>query len=116
MRPTDLGYPRVDLCTRPPRLALTYMSEPGWISMARGAVASVSRLWGGMSACILPPTEGKASESLLPILRHFDPDHVAIDVPSLDELADADLSVREKAIRMNQLEGEPDSQTLGSQL
>jgi hypothetical protein len=68
-----------------------------WVHMARGAVAGVSRVWGGSSAVVLPvpdmSAQARAADTLLPLLRRYDPDHVAGLLPTLADAAHMDPSV-----------------------
>ncbi|SHH33103.1 hypothetical protein [Streptomyces sp. 3214.6] len=90
-------YQPVGIRLRAPRFALAYHTMSDWVHMARKAVAGVSRVWGGAGAVLLPVAEAsgqvQAADALLPLLRLYDPDHVAGLLPTLADAAHMDPSV-----------------------
>ncbi|MER7179119.1 hypothetical protein ABT404_06495 [Streptomyces hyaluromycini] len=89
-------YRPVGVRLRAPRLAVAYHTMSDWVHMARGAVAGISRVWGGSGAVVLPVAEMSATatvaDALLPLLRLYDPDHVAGLLPTLADAAHMDPS------------------------
>jgi hypothetical protein len=92
-------YRTIGACLRAPRFVVAYRPGRDWIYTARRVVASVSRVWGGAGAAVLPVDEaGEAPRPLLDLLRAYDPDMVAGHVPILADLAEADPGVIDKAV------------------
>ncbi|MEV0182898.1 hypothetical protein AB0I54_26885 [Streptomyces sp. NPDC050625] len=98
----QLEYRPVGARLRAPRFVLAYRPMADWVYMARCAVMQLSRVWGGSGAVILPvsgETEQATTHSgLLPSLRNYDPDHVAGLVPSLEDAARMDPTVRGRMV------------------
>ncbi|AZM56348.1 hypothetical protein DMA15_30265 [Streptomyces sp. WAC 01529] len=97
-----LEYRPVGARLRAPRFVLAYRPMADWVYMARCAVTQVSRVWGGSGAVILPVSgdtqQATTHISLLPSLRNYDPDHVAGLVPSLEDAAQMDPTVRGRLV------------------
>ncbi|MGW3291392.1 hypothetical protein ACWDR3_42870 [Streptomyces sp. NPDC001002] len=95
---------------RAPRLALAYRTMDDWVPMARGAVASISRVWGGSGAVVLPvpgmSPQAKTADALLPLLRPYDPDHVAVLLPTLADVAHMDPTVVNRVLTQFAVPGE----------
>lgn len=115
-------YRPVGVRLRAPRFALAYHPLGDWVHMARGAVAGISRVWGGQGAVLLPvaetPAHAQVADALLPLLRLYDPDHVAGLLPTLADAAHMDPSVVNDLVTRCALPGEdPDAtwQRLSSQ-
>ncbi|MGW6586379.1 hypothetical protein [Streptomyces globisporus] len=107
-------YRPVAVRLRAPRFALAYHTMSDWVHMARKAVAGVSRVWGGAGAVLLPVAEtsaqAQAADALLPLLRLYDPDHVAGLLPTLADAAHMDPSVISHMVARCALPGEdPDA-------
>ncbi|MFD5862803.1 hypothetical protein [Streptomyces chartreusis] len=100
---------------RAPRIALAYHTLGDWVHMARGAVAGISRMWGGSGAVVLPvpglSERAEVAAALLPLLRLYDPDHVAGLVPTLADAAHMDRSVIDRVAAQHALPGEDSGAT-----
>lgn len=71
-------YRPVTACLRPPRFAVAYEAGDHWVYHARQVLASMSRVWGGAGGVVLPVgDDGRPPQSLLPLLRLYDPDLIA---------------------------------------
>ncbi|WP_327593403.1 hypothetical protein [Streptomyces chartreusis] len=103
-------YRPVSVRLRAPRVVLAYRTMGDWVHMARGAVAAISTLWGGSGAVVLPlldmSEEATAAEALLPLLRLYDPDHVAGLQPTLADAAHMDPSVVSRVVARYAATGE----------
>jgi hypothetical protein len=72
-------------------------------------VQTLSRVWGGAGAAILPAGNGGGDASdLLSLVRAYDPDVIAASVPLLEDLAHFDSSVEERARRWQEHTGVDD--------
>lgn len=87
------SHPQIVARVRPPRFVVGYVPHQDWIYDARRALASICRIWGGNGAIPLPIHESGADSILQPFLRLYDPDHVAVHVPVLEDVAHHDPSV-----------------------
>jgi hypothetical protein len=92
-------YRTISASLRAPRFAVAYRPGRDWVYTARRVMASVSRVWAGMGAAVLPVgADGDALPQTLGLLRTYDPDVVAEHVPVLADLAASDATVVERAV------------------
>jgi hypothetical protein len=71
----QVDYRPVNACLRPPRVAIIYRAGNHWIHHARQVITSMSRIWGGAGAVMLPMgADERLSPTLLGLLRVYDPD------------------------------------------
>ncbi|WP_406073139.1 hypothetical protein [Streptomyces virginiae] len=110
----QMEYRPVTARLRPPRFAVAYRTEADWIHMARGAVALTARVWGA-GGVVLPvqgrTTQDGVDDALLPLLAHYDPDHVAGLLRTLDDAAHVDPSVVSRMTALYGVEGEDQAAT-----
>ena len=103
----QVEYRPVIGCLRPPRVAVAYHAQSNWMHTARQAISSLCRIWGGAGATILPLDDrGAIPRCLLPLLRAYDPDVVAVHAMTVGDLAVADPSVVDRLVERYGLEGE----------
>ena len=103
----QLEYQPVVGCLRPPRVAVAYHAQSNWMHAARQAISSLCRIWGGAGATILPLEDhGAIPRCLLPLLRAYDPDGVAVHAMTVGDLAVADPRVIDRLVERFGLEGE----------
>jgi hypothetical protein len=107
----QVEYRPVVGCLRPPRVAVAYHAQSDWMHSARQAISSLCRIWGGAGATILPIDDhGAIPRCLLPLLRAYDPDRVAVHAMTVGDLAVADPRVVDRLVERYGLEGEtPDA-------
>jgi hypothetical protein len=98
----QLEYRPVGARLRAPRFVLAYRPMADWVYMARCALTQVSRVWGGSGAVILPVSgeteDATAHSGLLPLLRNYDPDHVAGLLPTVADAAHMNPTVRDRMV------------------
>src|SRR6266545_6030925 len=83
----QIRYQTISACLRPARIAVAYRQRSDWVSSARRVIGSLSRVWGGAGAIVAPLNGSRAiAEQLLPMVRAYDPDHVAIDALTLADV------------------------------
>jgi hypothetical protein len=105
----EVRYETVRACLRAPRFLLAYRLGPDWIYAARRGVQTLSRVWGGAGAAVLPADNGGEEEpDLLRLVRAYDPDVIAASVPLLEDLAHFDGGVVEWAMRWQENTGVDD--------
>ena len=64
---------------RPPRVALLFRGGDAWRKWARTAISAASKYWGGSGWALIPYNpDGTVDDSLIPMIRAYDPDYVAI--------------------------------------
>lgn len=98
----NVSYCTLNVSLRPPRVALLYHSSSSWQFFARQAMRLLSSLWGGIGDVAIPAGNGEAiSDSLLPFLRAYDPDYIAVHEVTLDELSEVDPDVISRVISEN---------------
>jgi hypothetical protein len=103
----QVEYRPVVGCLRPPRVAVAYHAQSNWMHAARQAISSLCRIWGGAGATILPLDDrGAIPRCLLPLLRAYDPDVVAVHAMTVADLAVADPRVVDRLVERFGLEGE----------
>jgi hypothetical protein len=83
----QVEYLPVTACLRPPRFAVAYQAGEQWVYHARQVLMSVSRIWAGAGAILIPvDDDGRPPSALLPLLRLYDPDLIAGHVPLVEDL------------------------------
>jgi hypothetical protein len=83
----QIRYQTISACLRPARIAVAYRQRADWVSSARRVIGSLSRVWGGAGDIVAPLNGSRAiAEQLLPMVRAYDPDHVAIDALTLADV------------------------------
>jgi hypothetical protein len=103
----QVEYRPVVGCLRPPRVAVAYHARSNWVHSARQAISSLSRVWGGAGDTLLPlDDQGAIPQCLLPLLRAYDPDGVAVHAMTVADLAVADPSVVDRLVERFGFEGE----------
>jgi hypothetical protein len=94
-------------CLRPPRVAIAYQGRSNWVHSARQAIRSLCRVWGGAGATVLPLDDHDAiPQRLLPLLRSYDPDGVAVHARTVADLAVADPGIVDRLVEQYGFEGE----------
>jgi hypothetical protein len=107
MSMAQMEYRSIGARLRPPRFVVGYRPGRDWIYDARQVVASISRVWGGSGAVIAPLGEsGAMSEALASVTRAYDPDHIAVHVPILADLAHEDPEIVGKVVEGRARRGE----------
>jgi len=102
----------IGACLRPPRVAVAYRTRSDWIYSARQVVASLSRVWGGAGAVVMPVSDGgAAAQNLLPLLRAYDPDHVAMHAMTVADLAVEDPDIVDRLVKKFAYPGESRDET-----
>lgn len=103
----QVEYRPIVACLRPPRVAVAYPGRSNWVHAARQAIRSLCRVWGGAGATVLPLDDhGAIPQCLLPLLRAYDPDGVAVLVMPVADLAVGDPAVVDRLVERFSLEGE----------
>ena len=103
----QMEYRSIGVRLRPPRFVVGYRPGHDWIYTARQVVASISRVWGGNGAAIAPLGEsGAMTEALASIMRAYDPDHIAVHVPIVADLAHEDPEIVDKMVEGRANRGE----------
>ncbi len=103
----QVEYRPIVACLRPPRVAVAYQARSNWVHSARQAISSLCRVWGGAGATVLPLDDhGAIPQCLLPLLRTFDPDGVAVHARTVADLAVADPGVVDRLVEQFGFEGE----------
>src|SRR5262245_53651211 len=93
----QVRYEPVGPCLRAPRFVVGYRHRDDWIYTARRVVESLSRVWGGAGAVVVPVDEaGLAEADLLRLVRSYDPDVIAAHPPIVEDLAHDDPGVVER--------------------
>jgi hypothetical protein len=92
---------------RPPRVAVAYQGRSNWVHFARQAIRSLCRVWGGAGATLLPLDDhGAIPQCLLPLLRTYDPDGVAVNAMTVADIAVADPGIVDRLVERFGFEGE----------
>src|ERR1700722_7986672 len=95
-RVDEVRYETARACLRAPRFVLAYMAGPDWTYVSRRGIQTLSRVWGGAGAAVLPADNRDEGEpDLLRLVRAYDPDVIAASVPLLEDLARFDSTVME---------------------
>jgi hypothetical protein len=82
----EVRYEPVGACLRAPRFVVAYRPGPDWVYTARRVVQSLSRVWAGAGAVILPAEYGAGGDlDLLGLIRSYDPDIIAGHVPLAED-------------------------------
>lgn len=103
----QMEYRSIGARLRPPRFVVAYRPGRDWIDTARQVIASICRVWGGNGAAIAPLGEsGAMNEALATIIRAYDPDHVAVHVPIVADLAHEDPEIVGKMVEGRARRGE----------
>jgi hypothetical protein len=75
----QIEYHTVQACLRSPRVAVAYQRRSDWVYSARQVISSLSRVWGGAGASVMPLNDhGVIAKQLLPMFPIYDPDHVGV--------------------------------------
>ena len=82
----DVRYPEVVACLRAPRFVMAYRLGSDWVYRARRVIQSLSRVWAGAGAVILPAERAADGDpDLLGLIRSYDPDIIAGHVPLVED-------------------------------
>jgi len=104
-------YQTVGACLRAPRFIVAYRPGPDWIYTARRVVESLSRVWGGVGAVVLPvDSAGIARADLFRMVRTYDPDIIAAHTPIMEDLAQGDPSVIQRMVQRLKIDDESDEE------
>jgi hypothetical protein len=91
---------------RPLRVAVAYQGRSNWVHFARQAIRSLCRVWGGAGATLLPLDDhGAIPQCLLPLLRTYDPDGVAVNAMTVADIAVADPGIVDRLVERFGFEG-----------
>jgi hypothetical protein len=108
----QIDFQVVHACLRPPRVAVAYQRRTDWIYSARQAMSSLSRIWGGVGAIVMPLNDdGAIAEELSPMLRAYDPDHVAVHALKMADLAIEQPAIVDRLVDQFALPGEARDET-----
>ena len=103
----QIEYQTIGARLRPPRVVVAYRGLSNWAFMGRQVIGSLSGVWGGAGAAVLPVNDhGALPEALLPLLRAYDPDHVAVHETLVADLAVVEPGVADRLVKRAGLEGE----------
>jgi hypothetical protein len=107
-----IEYQAIHACLRPPRVAVAYQRRSDWIYSARQALSSLNRVWGGMGAIVVRLNDnGAIAEELSPMLRAYDPDHVAVHALTVADLAVEQPGIADRLVDQYALSGEARDET-----
>ena len=82
----DVRYEPVGACLRAPRFVVAYRPGSDWVYTARRVIQSLSRVWAGAGAVILPGERAADGDpDLLGLIRSYDPDIIAGHVPLVED-------------------------------
>jgi hypothetical protein len=82
----DVRYEPVVACLRAPRFVVAYRPGPDWVHTARRVIQSLSRVWAGAGAVILPAGRtAHGDPDLSGLIRSYDPDIIAGHVPLVED-------------------------------
>ncbi len=103
----QIKYQTIGARLRPPRVVVAYRGLSNWVFMARQLIGSLTAVWGGAGAAVLPINDdGALPEALLPLLRAYDPDHVAVYEMIVADLAVMEPDAHDRLVKRARLEGE----------
>jgi hypothetical protein len=82
----EVRYESVGACLRAPRFVVAYRPGLDWVYTVRRVIQSLSRVWGGAGAVMLPaPRVASCDLGLLGLIRSYDPDVVAGHIPLVED-------------------------------
>jgi hypothetical protein len=87
----EVRYESVGACLRAPRFVVAYRPDSDWVYTARRVIQSLSRVWAGAGAVILPADRAASGiPDLLGLIRSYDPDIIAGHVPLVEDSGHVD--------------------------
>ena len=87
----EVRYEPVGACLRAPRFVVAYRPDSDWVHTARRVIQSLSRVWGGAGAVVLPADrDASDNPDLLGLVRSYDPDVIAGHSPLVEDEAHLD--------------------------
>jgi hypothetical protein len=108
----QIEYETIHACLRPPRVVVAYQRRADWIYSARQVISSLSRVWGGTGAVVVPLDDnGAVAEELLTMLRAYDPDHLAVHALKMADLAVEQPGIVDQLVGQFALPGEARGET-----
>ena len=82
----EVRYESVGACLRAPRFVVAYRPGSDWVYTARRVIQSLSRVWAGAGAVIVPVERAASGNGyLLGLIRSYDPDIIAGHVPLVED-------------------------------